>query len=182
VVVVDYLRAFGQKQVPAAIGAYTLVMVLLSLALGLTGGSPAGAESPPPSVVAQTAADEGVPDHGFTNEEVRLIARVVEGEAANEPYRGKVAVGAVVLNRVKHDKYPDSVRGVIYQPLAFCVVANGLINRTPTGDSLQAARAAASGEDPTGGALYFWNPRKNPNPWVWGRTPLITIGNHVFAR
>lgn len=181
-VVVDYLRAFGQKQVPAAIGAYTLVMVLFSFVPGLTGGGPAGAESPPPGVVAKEAADEEALDHGFTDEEIRLIARVIEGEAANEPYKGKVAVGAVVLNRVKHDKFPDSVRGVIYQPRAFCVVANGLINRTPAEDSLQAARAAVSGEDPTGGALYFWNPRKNPNPWVWGRIPLITIDNHVFAR
>lgn len=182
--VIDYLRSFGQKRVSAVIGAYTLIMVLFSGAVGLAGGSQAGAESPPPpqAVTENVVAGDQFATGELTNEEVYLIARVIQGEAANEPYKGKVAVGAVILNRVQHDKFPDSVRGVIFQPRAFCVVANGLINHTPSEDSLQAARTAAGGEDPTGGALYFWNPRKNPNPWVWGRTQLITIGNHIFAR
>jgi len=183
-VVVDYLRSLRQKRVPAVIGAYALVMVLFSGAVGLIGGGQAGAESPPPPVaVTETAvAGDELVNNGLTDEEIYLIARVIEGEAANEPFKGKVAIGAVILNRVQHDNFPDSVREVVFQPRAFCVVTNGLINRPPTEDSLQAARAAVSGEDPTGGALYFWNPRKNPNPWVWGRIQLITIGNHIFAR
>ncbi|WP_066639739.1 cell wall hydrolase [Desulfolucanica intricata] len=113
--------------------------------------------------------------------EVKLLARVVEGEAADEPYTGKVAVAAVILNRLKNPSFPNTLAGVIYQPGAFESVSNGQVNRPLTQQSIKAARAAFNGMDPTGGALYFWNPAKPVNPWIWRKTIVTTIGQHVFA-
>ncbi|GAW91635.1 spore cortex-lytic enzyme [Calderihabitans maritimus] len=116
------------------------------------------------------------------SEEVNLLARVVHGEASGEPFEGKVAVAAVILNRVQSPSFPNTLAGVIYQPLAFESVANGQIwARPPSPESVRAAVAALSGWDPTYGALYFWNPAKPVNPWVWTRRIVRTIGRHVFA-
>ena len=114
--------------------------------------------------------------------DVYLLARVIEGEAADEPFAGKVAVGAVILNRTRSAAFPHSLAGVIYQPHAFESVNNGQYNRPVTEEALRAAMLAMSGWDPTGGAIYFWNPAKLVNPWIWTRNIITQIGRHVFAR
>lgn len=114
--------------------------------------------------------------------DVVLMARVIEGEAADEPFEGKVAVGAVIVNRVESGKFPGDVRQVVYQPLAFEAVENGQINRPLTGDSIKAAEKAVEGSDPTGGSLYYWNPQTAQSQWVWQRPVVTRIGRHVFAR
>jgi N-acetylmuramoyl-L-alanine amidase len=107
---------------------------------------------------------------------------VIEGEAANEPFAGKVAVGAVILNRLRSALFPHTLAGVIYQPHAFESVANGQYNRPASQESLQAAALSMNGWDPTGGALYFWNPVKAISPWVWTKNIISQIGRHIFAR
>lgn len=129
-------------------------------------------------VPAQAGAGVGV----ARSDEVELLARVIAAEAQGEPYTGQVAVGAVILNRVRHPQFPNTLAGVVYQPLAFESVMNGLIwRRTPDATAYQAARDALNGWDPTYGALFFWNPAKPVNPWVWSRSIITQIGNHVFA-
>ena len=119
----------------------------------------------------------------YRAEDVELLARVIAAEAQGEPYAGMVAVGAVILNRVRSPQFPNSLSGVIYQPHAFESVSNGLIwRRTPSAEAYRAARDALNGWDPTYGALFFWNPNKPVNPWVWSRQIVVRIGNHVFAR
>lgn len=110
-----------------------------------------------------------------------LMARVIQAEAGGEPYAGMVGVGAVILNRVRDSRFPNSIEGVIYQPYAFEVVSNGALWwQTPTGTSYRAAQDALSGYDPTYGALYFWNPYVAG--WAGGHTVTTQIGSHVFAR
>jgi N-acetylmuramoyl-L-alanine amidase len=113
---------------------------------------------------------------------VFLLAQVIEGEAADEPLVGKVAVGAVILNRTQNASFPRTISEVVFQPDAFQVVSNGEINRPVSEESVQAAQMALAGYDPTGGALYFWNPVTALSPWVWSRQIITQIGNHVFAR
>ena len=110
-----------------------------------------------------------------------LLARLVYGEARGEPYVGKVAVAAVVLNRVKSPSFPNTISGVIYQSGAFDAVSDGQINLTPDEDSLRAARDALNGWDPTGGCLYYYNPATATNGWIWSRTVQLSIGKHNFA-
>ena len=110
-----------------------------------------------------------------------MLARLISAEAESEPYTGKVAVGAVVLNRIESPKFPNSLAGVIYQPLAFETVSNGRIYSNPNSESVRAAGDAISGWDPTGGAIYFFNPSKTANRWIWARTIVLRIGKHVFA-
>jgi N-acetylmuramoyl-L-alanine amidase len=88
----------------------------------------------------------------------------------------------VVLNKVRHPSFPNSIAGVIYQPGAFESVANGQINLLPTVSAINAARDALNGWNPTGGAIYFFNPAKTTNKWIWSRPIVAVIGNHVFAR
>ncbi len=115
------------------------------------------------------------------NDNVELLARLVHAEARGEPYEGQVAVAAVLLNRVESPSFPNSISGVIYQPLAFESVANGQFNLPPTNENLRAARAAMNGWDPTYGSLFFWNPSKPVNRWIWSRKTVRTIGGHIFA-
>ncbi|HOJ77272.1 MAG TPA: cell wall hydrolase [Bacillota bacterium] len=113
--------------------------------------------------------------------DLELLARVIHAEAQAEPYLGKVAVGGVILNRVQNPKFPKTIAGVIYQPHAFESVSNGWINKPASADSKKAAKDALSGWDPSGGALYFFNPAKTNNPWIWARKIINRIGKHVFA-
>ncbi|MDI3281272.1 MAG: cell wall hydrolase [Bacillota bacterium] len=116
-------------------------------------------------------------------EEVELLARLVHAEARGEPYEGKVAVAAVVINRVRSGAFPNTIRGVIFQPAQFKSVENGQIELPPDQESWQAAREAIAGRDPTGGALYFYNPQKSTALSWWStRTVTAVIGNHNFAR
>jgi len=114
--------------------------------------------------------------------DVYLLARLISGEARAEPFIGKVAVGAVVLNRVQSSAFPNTISGVIYQPFAFESVSNGQIWRPLAEDAVRAAQYAISGWDPTHGALFFWNPSKLVSPWIWTRNIITQIGRHVFAR
>ena len=115
------------------------------------------------------------------SDNVELLARLIHAEARGEPYEGQVAVAAVLLNRVESPSFPNTISGVIYQPLAFESVANGQFNLPPTNENLRAARAAINGWDPTYGSLFFWNPSKPVNRWIWSRQTVRTIGDHIFA-
>ena len=112
---------------------------------------------------------------------VYLLAHLIHGEAGSEPYIGKVAVGGVVMNRIQNPRFPKSIAGVVYQPHAFESVSNGIFNEPVSNESVRAAVDAISGWDPSGGALYFFNPAKTSNPWIWARRIITQIGRHVFA-
>lgn len=113
---------------------------------------------------------------------VNLLARVINGEARGESYEGQVAIGAVVLNRVDHASFPNSIAGVIYQPGAFTAVSDGQINAAVVNSCYQAARDALNGWDPSGGAIYYYNPRTATNSWIRSRPIIKTIGKHVFCK
>ena len=116
-------------------------------------------------------------------DEVDLLSRLIMGEATGEPFTGQVGVGAVVMNRTRDPGFPATVPGVIYDPDAFESVSLGLIwAGVPDDNQVRAAELAINGWDPTGGALFFWNPAKPVSPWVWSRVIITQIGNHVFAR
>lgn len=111
----------------------------------------------------------------------RLLSKLVYGEARGESYKGQVAVAAVVLNRVASASFPNTISGVVYQSGAFSCVDNGSINNTPDSSCIRAARDALNGWDPTGGCLYFYNPKKTSDKWIRTRTVKTVIGNHHFA-
>lgn len=121
---------------------------------------------------------------GRSASDVQLIARAVNGEARGEPYEGQVAVAAVILNRVKHSSFPNSISGVIYQPGAFTAVSDGQINVPIASDSTvyKACQDAMNGWDPTGGAIYYFNPDTATNKWIWSRTFIKQIGKHRFCK
>jgi len=119
---------------------------------------------------------------GYKSSDVNLLARLVSAEAKGEPYRGQVAVAAVVLNRVKDPNFPNSIPDVIYQPGAFSPVANGEIWKEPVSSAVKAANEALAGNDPSYGALFFFNPAKTTNKYLWSRPQIIKIGNHIFCR
>jgi len=128
----------------------------------------------------QTAGGGG--SGGVTRDDnVYLLGRAIHGEARGEPYVGKVAIAAVILNRVESPTFPNSIAGVIYQPLAFTAVADGQINLTPDAESLRAARDALNGWDPSYGCLYYWNPATATSKWIWSREKVIEIGKHWFG-
>ena len=118
---------------------------------------------------------------GSVSSDVYLLARVVHGEARGEPYLGKVAVAAVVLNRVSSASFPNTIAGVVYQANAFTAVSDGQINLTPDSESIRAARDAMNGWDPTGGALYYYNPAIATSSWIYSRKVVAVIGKHYFA-
>ncbi len=113
---------------------------------------------------------------------VDLLARIINGEARGEPYTGQVAVGAVVLNRVRSPAFPNTIAGVIYQDGAFTAVTDGQINANMESSCYSAARDALNGWDPTGGAVYYYNPATATSSWIWSRPVLTQIGNHVFCK
>ncbi len=110
-----------------------------------------------------------------------LLARLVHGEARGEPYKGKVAVAAVVLNRVKSSSFPNTIAGVIYQKGAFDAVSDGQINMQPDNESIRAARDAMNGWDPSNGCLYYYNPKTATSRWMLSRPVLLRIGQHAFC-
>ena len=112
---------------------------------------------------------------------VRLLAACIYGESRGEPYKGQVAVGAVILNRVKSSKFPNSIAGVIYQPGAFDAVSDGQINLGPDENALRAAKDAMNGYDPTYGCLYYYNPATTTNKWMLSKPVALRIGRHVFC-
>ena len=114
--------------------------------------------------------------------DLNLLARVIYGEARGEPYTGQVAVGAVVLNRVRSSSFPNTISGVVYQSGAFDAVRDGQINLTPNSTAKKAAQDALNGWDPSHGAVYYFNPATATNKWIWSRPMTVTIGNHRFCK
>lgn len=116
--------------------------------------------------------------------DLQLMARAINGEARGEPYEGQVAVGAVILNRVSHSSFPNTIAGVIYQSGAFTAVSDGQINVAIDEKStvVKAAQDALNGWDPTHGAIYYFNPNTATNKWIWSREEIVTIGKHKFCR
>lgn len=139
-------------------------------AMGITLGSGSG-----------SGGGSGGSTGNISNSDLNLLARCVYGESRGEPYTGQVAVAAVVLNRVKSSKFPNTISGVIYQKGAFTAVDDGQINLTPNESAYSAARDALNGWDPTGGCLYYYNPATATSSWIWSLTVHIKIGKHNFA-
>ena len=116
-----------------------------------------------------------------TEANIYLLARIISAEARGEPYTGQVAVGAVVLNRVEHPSFPDTLAGVIYQNGAFTAIVDGQFNEPISDSAYRAARDALNGWDPTGGCIYYYNPAKTSNKFIWSRPVMLTIGAHRFC-
>ena len=114
--------------------------------------------------------------------DTNLLAHLIYGEARGEPYTGQVAVGAVILNRVKSSKFPNTIAGVIYQRGAFDAVSDGQINMSPDSTAQKAAKDALNGWDPSYGAIYYFNPATATNKWIWSRPMTVTIGKHRFCK
>ncbi len=146
------------------------MLATLAFSLAFVSDLPQGLLSPT-HVLAQSWWDD-----------VDLLSRVVMGEATGEPFAGQVAVAAVILNRTRSPQFPSTIAGVVYDIDAFESVTNGLIwSRSPADAEVRAAELAINGWDPSGGALFFWNPSKPVSPWIWSRAIITEIGNHVFA-
>ena len=110
-----------------------------------------------------------------------LLARLISAEARGEPYSGQVAVGAVVLNRVRNPSFPNTVAGVIYQNGAFSCISDGQFNQPVASSAYRAAQDALNGWDPSGGAIYYFNPAKTTSKWIWSRPLIVVIGSHRFC-
>jgi N-acetylmuramoyl-L-alanine amidase len=119
---------------------------------------------------------------GFSQSDIQLMANAVYGESRGEPYTGQVAVAAVILNRVQGASFPNTVAGVIYEPGAFTAVADGQINLTPNETAKKAVLDAINGWDPTGEAIYYFNPDTATNSWIWSRPQIKKIGKHIFCK
>lgn len=117
----------------------------------------------------------------YSSSDEYLLARVIYAEARGEPYTGQVAVGAVVLNRVKSSQFPNTISGVVYEPWAFTAVNDGQINLTPNQTAINAARDAMNGWDPTYGCLFYYNPKTATSTWIKQKEVHLTIGSHVFC-
>lgn len=129
-------------------------------------------------VATATAARSGT----ARSNEVYTLAQCIHGEARGEPYIGQVAVGAVILNRVDNPKFPNTIAGVIFQPGAFTAVSDGQMFQPPGDSALKAARDALNGWDPSGGAIFYYNPAKTTNKWIWSRPIIKVIGKHYFCK
>ncbi len=116
-----------------------------------------------------------------SNIDINLLARVIYAESRGEPFVGQVGVGAVLLNRLEDSRFPKNLSQIIFTQGEFCTVRDGQIWKTPNQQALQAARLAVAGWDPTGGAIYFYNPAKTTSHWIWSRPIVNKIGNHIFA-
>lgn len=119
---------------------------------------------------------------GYSSSDINLLAKIISAEARGESYTGQVAVGAVVLNRVASSSFPDTISGVVYQQGAFDAVRDSNWSKAVVSSAKKAAQDAINGWDPTGGALYYYNPKKTSNKWILSRPVIKTIGNHVFCK
>ncbi|MCC3381288.1 spore cortex-lytic enzyme [Paenibacillus farraposensis] len=141
------------------------------------------------SAQEQTAANNDQTDEtmgsantmGLSENDLKIMANAVYGESRGEPFEGQVAVAAVILNRVKSPDFPNTPSGVIFQPGAFTAVADGQIWLTPNETAQKAVRQALNGWDPSGGCLYYFNPKTATAKWIWSRPQVKTIGQHIFC-
>lgn len=131
--------------------------------------------------ISSGAAAASAGTGGYSDSDYRLLANIISAEARGESYTGQVAVGAVVLNRVRHPSFPNTIAGVIYQKGAFSAVSDGQINQPVEASAYNAARDAMNGWDPTGGAIYYYNPARTSNRWMASRPVLAVIGGHIFC-
>ncbi|WP_152446531.1 spore cortex-lytic enzyme [Bacillus sp. THAF10] len=135
----------------------------------------------------QQAEDEGEAQSatnmpgGFSENDIQLMANAVYGESRGEPYEGQIAVAAVILNRINSPTFPNTVSGVIFEPLAFTAVADGQIWLTPNDTAKRAVVDAINGMDPSEGATYYFNPNTATSGWIWGRPQIKRIGKHIFC-
>ena len=147
---------------------------------GLTVDGIAGTKTLTAMGIMSSSSSSGSSSNNSSN--VNLLARAIYGEARGEPYTGQVAVGAVILNRVKSSKFPNTIAVVIYQSGAFDAVSDGQINLNPDSTSKKAAQDALNGWDPSYGAIYYFNPSTATNKWIWSRPLTVTIGKHRFCK
>ena len=135
------------------------------------------------NIILNTKSNVTYAESDNNTSDIQLLARAINGEARGEPYEGQVAVGAVILNRVKHSSFPNTIAGVIYQKGAFTAVSDGQINVPIAENSTvyKAAQDALNGWDPTNGAIYYYNPDTATNSWIWSRPVITTIGKHKFC-
>lgn len=146
---------------------------------GLTADGIAGPKTLAKIGIASSANTGGA--GGFSQNDVNLMARIISAEARGEPYSGQVAVGSVILNRIKHPSFPNTLAGVIYQPGAFSCLTDGGVNAPVSDSAYKAARDAMNGWDPSGGAIYYYNPAKTTNKWILSRPVITVIGEHRFC-
>ncbi len=149
---------------------------------GLTADGIAGKNTLAAMGIYNSSSGSSSSNTSSSSSNVNLLARLIHGEARGEPYTGQVAVGAVVLNRVKSSSFPNSISGVIYQSGAFDAVSDGQINLSPDSSSVKAAQDAINGWDPSYGAIYYFNPATATNKWIWSRPLTIVIGKHRFCK
>lgn len=142
-------------------------------ALGINAGQYAGGGAP---------AAPAAKTNNTNDTDVQLLARCINGEARGEPYEGQVAVGACIVNRTRDSRFPSTIAGVIYQPGAFTAIVDGQIHAQMLPSSIKAARDALNGWDPSGGAVFYYNPAKTTNKWIWSRPLIKVIGSHRFCR
>lgn len=135
----------------------------------------------PATLAALGISDNSSGSSGAASGDVALLARLISAEARGEPYNGQVAVGAVVLNRVEHPSFPNTVSGVIYQAGAFTCLQDGQFYEPVADSAYKAARDALAGADPSGGAIYYFNPVTATSSWIWSRPHILTIGKHRFC-
>ncbi len=148
---------------------------------GLTADGIVGPKTLAALGMAASSGSGGAQSNAYSNSDTYLLARLIHSEARGESYTGQVAVGAVVLNRVKSSSFPNTISGVIYQANAFTAVSDGQINLQPSATAIRAAKDAMNGWDPTYGCLYYYNPAIATSKWILSRKVVVTIGNHVFA-
>jgi N-acetylmuramoyl-L-alanine amidase len=144
------------------------------------GAAKGGAGGAAPAKPAQVKPAKNIPD-GYSENDIRLMSNAVYGESRGEPYIGQVAVAAVIINRVQNPSFPNTVAGVIFEPRAFTAVADGQIYLTPNKQARKAVMDALNGWDPTGDAIYYFNPDTATSGWIWGRPQIKKIGKHIFC-
>lgn len=142
--------------------------------MGLTADGIAGSKT-------LSALGVSTSNYGYTQSEIDLLARTISAESRGEPYQGQVAVGAVILNRIEHPSFPNTMAGVIYQNGAFSCIDDGQMDEPVYEISKKAAIDALNGWDPSGGAIYYYNPKTATNQWIRSRPVIVTIGAHIFC-
>lgn len=181
--IVNFQRRNGITPADGVVRASTWQALGLwsTVAGGGGGGGGGGAAAAPAN---RPTGQQGQPVASINRaDQLDLLARVIAAEAQGEPFEGQVAVGAVILNRIRSPEFPNTLSGVVHQPHAFESITNGLVwRRTPSQEAVRAARSALDGWDPTYGSIFFWNPNKPVVAWIWTRPIVVRIGNHVFAR
>lgn len=185
------MRKFKFKCVPETISLVICIGLLLAAWASAEQPQDNALEAPKvnknkvdsPVILAADSQDppERKQNYSVTSEEIDLLARAVYSEARGESFQGQVAIAAVILNRIDNPDFPDSISAVIFEPWAFTAIHDGQFWLTPDQTAYEAAREALAGNDPTGGAIYYYNPQTATNQWIRSRKIVTKIGKHVFA-